>query len=139
MSLQSSKNTNRHLIGFLCIALLITSIVLSIGFFLGYKNANNKQQIFRILVSNSISRFFILKNTSKSTVARLRNDLRAVECPANHVAIATFGQSNSANRVLRDKGLIARNWCKLVYRRNCDSFLKGNNITLFNFHRPLPS
>jgi hypothetical protein len=109
LNLLSYKNTNRRLTGVLCIAFLISSIVLSIGFFLGYKIAHNKQHIFRILVSNSISRFFILKNTSKSTVAKLRNDLKEVECPASHVAIATFGQSNSANRVLRSKGLIAIN------------------------------
>jgi len=108
MKFASPKNKYGRFIFF--IFFLIVVPVFIVGLYIGYKSVSKKQQIYNLLVSNRVARFFILRNDSRSNnVIRIRKDLNAVNCPKDHLAIASFGQSNSANGIKRENGLISIN------------------------------
>ena len=90
----------------LCIVFLLISIGFGAGFFIGFKSIKYKPQILKFLVSSSVYRYFILKNTASMTTANYRSDLIEVACPADYLAIASFGQSNASNKVRREGGPI---------------------------------
>jgi hypothetical protein len=90
----------------LLIMFLIISICFGSGIIIGFKSVKYKPQIFKFLVSSSIYRYFVLKNTASETTANYRSDLKEVACPTTYLAIASFGQSNAANRVPREGGAI---------------------------------
>jgi hypothetical protein len=101
-----TEKLKSNLTATLCIAFLLISIVFWSGFFIGLKSIKYKPQIYRFLVSSPVYRYFIKKNTASKTTANYRSDLKEVACPTDYLAIASFGQSNSANRVTRKGGPI---------------------------------
>jgi hypothetical protein len=90
----------------LFIVFLLISIVFGAGLFIGFKSVKYKPQILKFLVSSPVYRYLILENTASGTTANYRSDLKEVACPTDYLAIASFGQSNAANRILRDGGAI---------------------------------
>jgi len=90
----------------LFIVFISVGIVFLGGCYIGYKSVSKKQQIFSVLVQNPLSRYLILQYTSRAT-SEFNKDFKAVDCPADHLAIASFGQSNTANNVVRNGGMKA--------------------------------
>jgi hypothetical protein len=99
-----SEKLKSNLTATLCIAFLLISIVFGSGFFIGFKSVKYKPQILKFLVSSPAYRYLILRSTASATTANHRSDLKEVACPTDHLAIASFGQSNAANRVPREGG-----------------------------------
>jgi hypothetical protein len=93
---------NRRKTILICIAFLFVFIFGGlIGAYLnGY---NGKRKLNNYMVNNHQFRWYELKKTLKYNVIHAKT--KPVECPKEYKAIATFGQSNSANRLLRSKNL----------------------------------